>query len=288
MPNFSSEEVQNATIIHCTVHLNDKIGPEFVPILKEAVEKAAAIDNYPVILDMKSSSCEKSFFRILTPVIMEARKKHPNAHWIKRVFAIHVVRECAMFIKDNAMDGIIEVLPNLEAVRAKMQLTEKKPKSTGVDVAFINPFLEATVKTFKVQCSTDCKGGKPVIKSKAFELPINIAAVIGITSKAFSGSIAICFPEKTFLKIMGNMLSETYTEVTQDIEDGAGELLNIIFGQAKIVLNEKGYSIEKAIPTIIRGKELSVSQMTTNPVITIPFESNAGNFSIEIAREGAM
>jgi hypothetical protein len=48
---------------------------------------------------------------------------------------------------------------------------------------------------------------------------------------------------------MGKMLGEEFKAITQDLQTGAAELLNIIFGSAKVVLNEQGYAIQKAIPT---------------------------------------
>jgi CheY-specific phosphatase CheX len=81
------------------------------------------------------------------------------------------------------------------------------------------------------------------------------------------------------------MLGETYEELTKDLEDGAAELLNIIFGQAKVGLNEKGYKISKAIPTIIRGESLRMRHSSLQPTMKIPFTSAAGSFVIEIVVE---
>ncbi|MDX9731901.1 MAG: chemotaxis protein CheX, partial [Bdellovibrionales bacterium] len=112
-----------------------------------------------------------------------------------------------------------------------------------------------------------------------------IAGVISLTSAAFKGSIAICYPQETFLSLMSHMLGETYTAITNDLEDGAAELLNITFGQAKAVLNEKGYKIDKAIPTVVRGRELRVRHVASQPTMIVPFESSSGPLHIEISLE---
>jgi chemotaxis protein CheX len=113
----------------------------------------------------------------------------------------------------------------------------------------------------------------------------DIAGVIGLTSEKFNGTIAICFPGSVFLTMMTNMLGETFTEITDDLSDGAAELLNIIYGQAKIVLNQQGYSIEKAIPTVVRGQNLQTRHITSNKVVVIPFVSETGEIHIEISTE---
>ena len=82
------------------------------------------------------------------------------------------------------------------------------------------------------------------------------------------------------------MLGEEYQEISKDIIDGAGELTNMIFGQAKVTLNQKGYGIQTAIPSVISGKNHSLSALTKGPIVVIPFSTEAGPFFIEICVSG--
>ncbi len=155
-----------------------------------------------------------------------------------------------------------------------------------MDVNFFKPFVEGTLETLKKQCSVEAKPGKPFTKGNGPKLNIEITALIGLASSAFSGTIALCFTKEAFLSIMSNMLGETYTEITSDLQDGAAELLNIIFGHAKRVLNTQGYDIQKAIPSIIRGQNLESVHLTKAPIIVLPFTMAQGEFHIEIGSEG--
>jgi chemotaxis protein CheX len=152
-----------------------------------------------------------------------------------------------------------------------------------LDVEFINPFLAATLKTLEVQASTKATPGKPFLKEGGSASAGDISGVIGITADKFNGSVVISFPEQTFLKIMSRMLGEEFTVLNKEIADGAGELTNIIFGQAKITLNEKGYGIKMAIPSVISGKNHVVHGVTKGPVVMLPFETDLGPFFIEIS-----
>ncbi len=158
-------------------------------------------------------------------------------------------------------------------------------QASKIDVNFINPFIEGTIETLKVQCSFTPKASRPFLKGKGPEIITDIAAVIGLTSPAFNGSVAVCFPKNIFLNIMERMLGEKYEEIGEELEDGACELLNIIFGQAKRNLNEKGYQIEKAIPTIVRGSGVAIKHLSEGPTVVIPFETEIGIFHIEIATQ---
>ena len=152
-----------------------------------------------------------------------------------------------------------------------------------IDVNFVNPFIQGAIQTLQLQCSFTAKPTRPFLKGAGPGIQTDIAAVIGLTSVGFQGSVAICFPKAIFLTVMERMLGEKYTEITTELEDGASELLNIIFGQAKRELNSKGYTIEKAIPTIVRGTNMAVRHLGPSPTVVVPFETEVGIFHIEIA-----
>ncbi len=151
-----------------------------------------------------------------------------------------------------------------------------------VDAKFINAFLDAAIKVLKIQAQTDLKAGAPFLKEPRAAFAGDISGVIGLVSDAFNGSIVINFPEATFLGVISRMLGEKYEKLTPEISDGAGELTNIIFGQAKVTLNEIGYGIKMATPTVVVGKNHQISSVTTGPRITVPFTCDLGSFTIEI------
>jgi len=155
-----------------------------------------------------------------------------------------------------------------------------------MEARFFKPFVDATIKTLKIQCNLDATHEKPYIKGTKPQQEYDLAAVIALTSNAFNGTITLSFPKNTFLGVMANMLGEKYTEISAELEDGAAELLNIIFGQAKLALTEQGYSVEKAIPTVIRGAGLKTKIVASQPVIVLPFVTAAGSFEIEVGAEG--
>lgn len=152
----------------------------------------------------------------------------------------------------------------------------------ALDVNFINPFLEATLNVLKVQAST-VANPKPIFrKDEAHDKLGDVSGVIGLVSPTFSGTVVISFPESTFLGLMSRMLGETFTTITPEIKDGAGELMNMIFGQAKIVLNQKGYKIQTALPSVVSGKDHSIQNLSPGPVVVVPFETDIGPLYVKI------
>lgn len=151
-----------------------------------------------------------------------------------------------------------------------------------LDVSFIKMMALSTIETLKIQCSIDAKVGKPHEKKPDEKNDIVIAGIIGISATGLTGSVAIAFPEKAYLKVMSGMLGQEYTSMTQELEDGAGELLNIIFGVAKKTLNDAGHDINRAVPSVVRGTNIRLFQMSPKPAMVIPFSIGADMFFIEI------
>lgn len=151
-----------------------------------------------------------------------------------------------------------------------------------LDVQFINPFIIAAQMVLSTQCNIVLKAGKPYIK-KAEKLPMEIAGVLNVDNPRFNGSIALCFRTEVFLNVYEKMVGERHATITPELEDAAAEILNMIFGQAKVLLNElKGYALERSLPTIVTGENLTLRQLAASPTIALPFESSAGSFHIEV------
>lgn len=179
-----------------------------------------------------------------------------------------------------ANDGVLRMFNAQTQVAYKPPV--KKP-APSIDVKFIDPFIRATTQSLKIQAKIESQPGKPKLKTPVDALKFfDIVGIISLVSNAFNGSIALCFKKSVFLQLCENMLGEEYDEITDELEDAAGELLNIIFGVAKAELNAtEGYKIHKAIPTVLRGDKIKVKQ-TKGPTIILPFATDFGDFQIEI------
>jgi chemotaxis protein CheX len=153
-----------------------------------------------------------------------------------------------------------------------------------IQADFFQPFVDGTLHTLKVQCLLEASPGTPFIKSEVLERKeFAIAGVVGITSPQLSGSISIFFSKLLFLKIIENMLNEKHSEITGELCDAAGELLNIIFGQAKHVLNQKGFDFQMANPSVVYGQSLLSHLPKDKPVLVLPFRIGHENLHVEIA-----
>ena len=152
-----------------------------------------------------------------------------------------------------------------------------------MDANLINPFIEATLHVLETMASTKAEAGKPYLKKDQVARG-DVSGVIGMTGET-RGTISISFSEASILPIVSNMLGEEMKEMNEEIKDAVGEVTNMISGQARKRLDEQGRSLKAAIPTVIMGKDHSITHMTTYPIIAIPFSTDNGEFTIEVCFE---
>lgn len=152
-----------------------------------------------------------------------------------------------------------------------------------MDVDLINPFIDATVHVLETMASTKAEAGKPYLKKEQVARG-DVSGVIGLIGET-SGTISVSFSEESILSIVSNMFGEEMKELNEEIQDAVGEITNMISGQARKKLDEKGRSLQAAIPTVIMGKNHSITHVTTYPIIAVPFTTDNGEFTIEICFE---
>ena len=153
-----------------------------------------------------------------------------------------------------------------------------------VDKAFLLPFMEATMTVLSTMANTKIDAKQIFIRPRD-QASGDISAIVTMTSGQHHGSMAIAFDEACFLDIVKNMLGEVHTEITVDVADAAGEICNQIFGVAKQKLNQHGYSIEPARPTVITGPKHRIQHRVAAPCWAIRFESTAGSLILETTIE---
>jgi chemotaxis protein CheX len=147
-------------------------------------------------------------------------------------------------------------------------------------VEFINPFLNATINVIQTMAATKVQPGKPELKTGNLSWGV-VSGIIGMASEELQGHMVISFDAPCILGIVSGMLGEEMKKVDQDVADAVGEITNMICGGAKKELSEMGYRFDTAIPLMIMGKDVEISQLSKGPVLTIPFTTEKGKFVVE-------
>ncbi|MEA2060948.1 MAG: chemotaxis protein CheX [Thermodesulfobacteriota bacterium] len=152
-----------------------------------------------------------------------------------------------------------------------------------MDVTVINPFITATVNVLETMAFLKVGTGKPYLKQDNVAKG-DVTGVIGLTGDA-NGTIAVTFQKDCILGIVSNMFGEKMSELNHEIADAVGELSNIISGQARRELELSGRHFKAAIPSVVTGKNHTITHYTKGPKIAIPFKTKKGGFTIEVCFE---
>ncbi|MCO6432502.1 MAG: chemotaxis protein CheX [Deltaproteobacteria bacterium] len=144
----------------------------------------------------------------------------------------------------------------------------------------INPFIKSTINVLSTMCAINPTPGKPSLKGDKKTWGI-VTGIIGLAGPSVMGNMMISFDTDGVLKVVGNLLSEQYTEITQDVIDAVGEITNMITGGAKKDLSEIGMMIEMATPMVMIGSGVEISQLASAPILTVPFSFQEGAFVVE-------
>jgi chemotaxis protein CheX len=152
-----------------------------------------------------------------------------------------------------------------------------------MDVRYINPFIESTIHVLKTMGSTEARVGKPYLKKDAVAKG-DVSGIIGLAGDV-KGSISVSFKAECILNIVSNMFGEKMTELNDEVKDAAGEISNMISGQARQKLELLGRNLKASIPIVIMGKNHTISHMTKDKIIALPFMTDKGEFTIEVSFE---
>jgi chemotaxis protein CheX len=152
-----------------------------------------------------------------------------------------------------------------------------------MDVQLVNPFIDATIHVLSSLAFTDAHVGKPFLK-KDNVAQGDVSGVVGLSGEA-RGTISVTFSRTCILKIVSKMFGEEVVEINDEVKDAVGEILNIVSGHGRQKLQGMGKTLKGGIPTIITGKNHTISHVTSKPIIAVPFSTENGDFTFEVCFE---
>lgn len=149
-----------------------------------------------------------------------------------------------------------------------------------INKELISPFVDSAISVLKTMAQIDAVASEPSFKEGHLTWG-DVTGLIGLTNDSTQGNMSISFDKSCVLKIVSNMLMEQFEQINDDVVDAVGEITNMICGGTKKNLAEIGLSLSMTTPTVITGKDVSVTSMCKTPVISILFRTDSGCFVIE-------
>lgn len=151
--------------------------------------------------------------------------------------------------------------------------------TTTFDREFNQVLVKSSTKVLESLGITDITVSKPELLSKIGDVKSAIRGKIIIKSEFFAGAMFVSFPLETYLNLYSVVTGSKESELTKEISDFAGEIANMIYGNAKKSLDENGVKLNMAIPVIDQSGPLKSQQ----PIYVIPLNSSVGKIYLKIA-----
>jgi chemotaxis protein CheX len=153
--------------------------------------------------------------------------------------------------------------------------------SNLVDVT--EKLIESTIEIFTGMVMMDVSTtGEPSDMLKP--LTNSITGMVGLAG-THKGVLAVHIPKAVATAITTNFLGVEVDEINEDVEDAIGEIANMLGGNLKTILSDKGKDIQLSLPSTISGDEYNFSSHADVDRLIIAFTAPDGEFFVEVELE---
>lgn len=119
--------------------------------------------------------------------------------------------------------------------------------------------VQSVQEVFSNTLSTPCE----IKEGDATHSADQLICFIGIGGD-LEGNLALHVPQKAACAIVSKMLFMDIAEMTQDVRDGVGEMLNMIAGGIKMKVQSASGSVNISLPTVIEGSGMQIKVKADN------------------------
>lgn len=139
---------------------------------------------------------------------------------------------------------------------------------------------EAIGKTFDLAVTP----GRYEINHGAVALSGDVSGLVGITQEGtLEGTLTVCFKTATIRNMLPRLLGDDVPITSEVVMDAVGEITNMIFGQVKTELNERGYKVRFGLPSVVSGSGHFIGHMHQGRYMIIPFDLQGTPFHVHLA-----
>ena len=111
-----------------------------------------------------------------------------------------------------------------------------------------------------------------------------ITGMIGLAG-THKGVLAVHFPYSVAMAITSSFLMMDVEKINEDVHDAVGEIANMLGGNVKTILSEKGRDIDLSLPSTISGSQYSFQSDKAVDKVIIEFDTGNGTFMVEMDLE---
>lgn len=143
--------------------------------------------------------------------------------------------------------------------------------------------IESTIEIFTGMVMMEISVAGESIK-KLGPLKQSITGMVGLAG-THKGILAVHFPKQIALDVTSSFLGMDVEEMNEDVQDAIGEIANMLGGNLKTILSDRGKDIQLSLPSTISGDAYNFSSQADTEQLIIPFQAPSGIFYVEVELE---
>lgn len=142
----------------------------------------------------------------------------------------------------------------------------------------IKHFIQSAKNAMVTMCGMHEVQKKKIFLKRDSDNFGGICGVMGLSGHA-TGSFVLSLPKELAAKLAGNMLETAPNELEQsDVEDAVAEIVNLVSGNAKLLVSNTQFAFSISLPTVISGEQQRITWHNTQPFVGVQMEADGQDF----------
>ena len=186
------------------------------------------------------------------------------------------------FVCSGATDTLVLSDPPeaLGQILQSYMIPSRKPRDAEME--YLTPFISSTKDVFSTMASMDVDF-KQVYFQNEHRLLGDISGVIGLSGEA-EGTVVVTFYWELAQRVISSIMGVAPHEIGPELlNDGVGEIINMISGSAKRYLTDTPFYFQLSLPTVILGWQHEIGHPENSTVAVLLFDVEDESFAVQIS-----
>lgn len=240
----------------------------------DALEKFDAENTDIIFVDLHMPRMDGRQF------LDELHKQYPKAPPAVMITSEESMEKVMTVVKEADVDGFLFKPVDAERLRKGLRtLVDALPDRSGPSAVPNGECIaQALMSVLRRTCELDATPTAEDTSVRDHDIVFGTFTVLG----EVQWSVVIGFAREAALSVAGRFASMEFDETTDALGDALGEVINIIAGQTKSLLSQRGLHAEMSLPTICCARELKVLTLRKMTQDHMHFDSPAGKMWIGV------
>ncbi len=186
------------------------------------------------------------------------------------------------FLRAGATETLFLSEPAGAVVQILQSLMTPNRNPREEELAYLTPFIASTKDVFSTMASMDISY-KTVYFQNDHRMLGDISGVIGLSGDA-EGTVVITFYWQLAQRVISSIMGVAPEDISADLlNDGVGEIINMISGSAKRFLADTPYYFQLSLPTVILGWQHEIGHPENASVAVLVFDVEDQSFAVQVS-----